>query len=186
MNPRRTILLATALMALPALTLAQQTSTQRPGANAVWLTFGGGGTHTGARSGGAFTTGVSLQLRRLFVDVTPLDLILWSGDTYPYRSESIGGQSVCRDTRNGQFADSSQCVNVNADYAFTTDVVLSIPRSPVIVGAGIRYDRKENPWFGVVGVQRRTGTSGMWSIRVQAGPDYVAAIAGLAVELHRF
>jgi hypothetical protein len=161
--------------------LAQQSSA--PVRNGLWLNFSGGGTHAEPHNGGAFTTGVSLQVRRFFLNVTPLDLTMWAGDT-TFRPGS--DQSLCGNSPSEQFPDRNNCSNVEGKYAFTTDAVFAVPGAPFITGAGIRYDRETNPWYVVVGFQRTSEEIASWHIKAQIGPDYFSGLIGFAVRVKGF
>jgi hypothetical protein len=133
---------------------------QSPGGG-TWLNIAGGGTRDirgkdspFADGGGAVAVSLSIQtLRRLFITVTPMD-----------------SDGTCRES-NGRFAEKEKCLAVSVDYAFTTDVAIEIPSTPLLIGAGFRYNNKNNPWFVVTGFQKHLSSRGMAGLRLHVGPD---------------
>lgn len=158
----------------------------QPCQNAAWFNIGGGGTHDSDHSGGALSTGLSAQISRVFATFTPVDLILSKGDSSPYYRDTFGnGGSACRNSLNGEFAEDSKCIAISVAYAFSADIAVLIPQSPVLLGAGVRHGRRDNPWFVVAGFQHALSPMGLVTCRVNAGPDYVSGIVGLSVRLGR-
>lgn len=152
-----------------------------------FVTFGGGGAGDDRASGGALIGALTLQAWRAFIQVTPAEIMLTKGDSYPYyRDYFDNGESRCRNSLNGQFADDSDCLAVDGYYAFTLDGAVLIPRSPVLVGAGKRFDGLEDPVFGTVGFMwRHPGGRVLATIRANLGRAYAAGLATVSIRLGR-
>jgi hypothetical protein len=118
----------------------------------VFVHFGGGGTDAPAAAGGALVGGMTVGVGRVFASFTPADLILYSGDTGPYYTDTFSnGQSRCRDSRNGQFAADVNCIAVETSYAFSVDPLVLVPRTPLLLRGGDGVSRMN----GVFGSARR-------------------------------
>ena len=166
---------------------AQTTPVSTPGLGGLWVNVGGGGTNDGYNKGGAVVSGLSVQIGPLVASVTPLDLILSRGDSYPYYRDSFGnGDSVCRNSITGEFADDTDCIAVSVDYALTADLSVFVPRTPLVLGAGVRRDGNNNPWFGTIGLQGDVTPITKWTVTAHVGPDYVSGIAALSFRIRRF
>jgi len=152
----------------------------------LFVTIGGGGTKDDEASGGALTFGAGVKTGPLFVTFTAADLILAPGDTFPYVKDTFdNGQTRCRNTLNGQFADDTNCVAVDVSYAFSLDGQIFIPRTPVAVGMGVRFGPHDrNIWFGSAGWYWEA-PSRRWNVTVkgQFGDDYVSGLATVAVRV---
>jgi hypothetical protein len=172
--------------------LATQSKTGSSIARAFYVHVGGGGTHSKVADGGAFVTGVGVQLGRLWANFTPADVTMYPGDTGPYyRDYFDNGQSRCRDSRNGQFADDLNCVAIDVKYAYSVDALLMLPgtsgRTPVFVGAGRRFARDGfDQWFGSAGVAWIPVQSRLIVIaRGNFGDSYASALFSVGVTVAR-
>jgi hypothetical protein len=101
------------------------------------------------------------------LNIIPLSGIFYRKDDSRYREETFSnGQTVCRDTTNGQFADDDKCNQTGFDYGFIGGAEFLVT-DRFHLGAGIRIG-KETDIFAMAGYR-------VWervSVQVKAGADY--------------
>ena len=115
--------------------------------------FGLGGVRDHAHDGGRVTLGGALRIGPVLIEANPLDSAISPGNTYPYYQDTFSNnQSRCRNSLNGQFASDSNYVAYDVSYFKSVAAGVEVPRSPVYVGMGRRFDGVNNPWFGSGGV----------------------------------
>ena len=102
---------------------------------------------------------------------------LHEGDNDRYSRQTFNnGQSRCRDSRNGQFADDDLCSNTAAEFYARAEAAFAVGNT-VEIGGGARFGGDEDVVpFGTIGF--RLSPSIM--LRGNGGPDYFAA--GLMVD----
>ena len=145
------------------------TGTQHRG---FYGTLGAGGTQAGSVEGFALTAGLGFRFGPLLVTANAADVTLSSGDSGPYyRDEFSNGQSRCRNGDNGQFAEDSKCIAIDADYAASADLNIILPGTPLFIGGGGRVGGDSNLFYGSVGASWGKSTSRMWVLRGNLGKD---------------
>lgn len=153
----------------------------------LYVNFGGGGTSEERAKGGAVAFGVTVRAGLVLVTLTPADLILAPADTWPYYRDTFdNGDSVCRNSTNGQFADESNCTAVDTTYAATLDFSARIPRTPLLLGVGYRFGGSPTPnlWFGTAGVVWTSSTQRLLAtVKLNVGSDYYSGLATVGVRL---
>jgi hypothetical protein len=183
-----------AALALSLVFIAAQTASAQsqspPGARPdLYVNFAGGGTKDARTEGAATAFGVSVRTGFLWFTVTPADLILTKGDTYPYYRDTFSnGESRCRNSLNGQFAEDSKCLAVDATYAATFDISAWIPRTPILFGGGYRFGAEPTPsiWFGTAGVGWMSATRRLnAAVKANIGSDYYSGLVTVGIRLGR-
>jgi hypothetical protein len=94
----------------------------------------------------------------------------FQGDNDRYYTDTFSnGQSRCRDSQNGQFADDSKCENVDFKPYARVEAAYAIPLFAE-VGAGVRLsDEKARP-YGTIAF-----SASKVRIKANVGPKYYAA-----------
>jgi hypothetical protein len=156
-----------------------------PLAYGLYVSVGGGGADAETARGGAVTGGVGFTLGPLLTTFNAFDVILYPGDTFPYvRDPSSNGDGQCRDSRNGQFADSENCVAVGAKYALSFDTLLLVPRTPLAFGGGRRFDDRNDPWFVSAGLGwMATSRRVIVVAKGNFGTSYISGLVTVAVRV---
>lgn len=159
--------------------------------NAAYVSLGGGGATGGTGdtlestfAGFRLVAGVSAKLGPVLIDVLPVDFLYDPDFSSPfYRDDFANGQSRCRDSRTGQFADDSQCSS-RVTRSVVLDVAILIPRTPVTVGLGHRIvgSNMADSWFATAGVGwfPAKGIFG-FSARVEVGSSHRGWLAMTAI-----
>jgi hypothetical protein len=143
-------------------------------------TIGAGGTDAGNVSGFAVTAGIGVRAGPLLFAVNAMDVTLSRGDSGPYyRDEFSNGQSRCRNGENGQFAEDSKCIAIDANYAASADLNLVIPSTPVFLGGGGRVAGDNELWYGSIGAAWGRNARRMWIARANFGKDYVSGLVSV-------
>lgn len=111
----------------------------------------GNGTRAHGLWGGEL--GVGYNVRFGPVTLRPIGgVFLYAGDNDRYRSEEIsGGNTICRDLTNGQFADKSNCNNTAAKLYGKVEGTVAIPLVAE-VGAGARFSGDRTRLYGTAAV----------------------------------
>lgn len=94
---------------------------------------------------------------------------IFEGDNDRYSLDDNGGNPRCRDTSNGQYADSELCNNLDAKFYGRVELTYMLPAS-VTLGGGVRYMSDDFVPYGTVAVP----IGGSLQIKGNAGPDYFA------------
>ena len=102
-------------------------------------------------------------------------VFLYQGDNDRYYEDGNGGNTRCRDSRNGQYAKSSNCDNTAVKPYGRVEATYSIPLAATI-GAGVRIGDEVRP-YGTVALP----LAPTLSLKGNAGPHYFAL--GLRVGL---
>ncbi len=103
--------------------------------------------------------------------LTPsLGALIYKGENDRYRSETFNnGRIVCRDTRNGQFADKDNCNDAAAKAYGKLEAAYRFGKS-LELGAGVRLSDETTP-YGAIGVY----ASETLIVRGFAGKDHYGA-----------
>jgi hypothetical protein len=163
---------------------AQQTSSGG-GLNgrALYGYLGGGGTHAESAGGAALTAGVVGRVGALLVTFTPLDSILYPANSTGFLGDPILDTHVrCGDSSGFSFVETNQCVN--ATYGYSFDLAVLVPRTPLFTGAGARFERDHNQWFGAAGYawfSRDSRT--MLAIKGMFGEDLVSGVVSVGFRI---
>lgn len=162
-----------------------QTDTSEPIAVGVYGMVGGGGVKDDEHDGGRLTLGGALRIGPLVLEFNPLDLAISPGDTYPYYRDTFSnGQSRCRNGSNGQFASDESCIAFDVSYFKSFGAGIVVPRSPVFVGFGRRFNDAANPWFGSGGVMAFFNEDRFFGFaRVEVGKSYIGGLAAFGIRL---
>ena len=128
----------------------------------------GNGARSEGRWGGEL--GLGYRVRIGSFSITPAaGGFFMRGDNDRYQRETFSnGQTRCRDTTNGQFADDEKCINVDVRAYGRVEAAFSIPGA-VEIGGGVRISARARP-YGTIAVP--IGPS--ISFKGNAGPDYAA------------
>lgn len=107
------------------------------------------GARAQQRWGGELGLGYSLRLGGF--RLTPLGgVFIHRGDNDRYYRDTFSnGQSRCRDSTNGQFADDGDCVNLAAKWYGKLEATYAIPAGPEI-GAGARFSGDRTRPYGTI------------------------------------
>ena len=136
-------------------------------------------------SGGAVFAGITVGVGPVFVSFNPADLILSEGDTYPYyRDEFSNGQSRCRNSLNGQFAEDSNCIAIESEHTFSFDAVAVLPKAHILLGGGRRFETDRDLWFGSVGASwLKNDGRVMFTLRGNFGDSYASGLATIGIRI---
>lgn len=104
------------------------------------------------------------------ITLTPVvGALLYDGGSGPYREETFSnGQTVCRDTRNGRFADEENCNDVAAKIYGKLEATFDVG-DVLEVGGGVRVSSHTSP-YGTIGF----GIGPVASVKGSVGKDYYA------------
>ncbi len=132
---------------------------------------------TGARAqqrwGAELGIGYTVNVGRL--NLRPIaGVFIHRGDDDRFERDSFSnGQSRCRDTRTGQFANDSECVNIAAKVYGKVEATFSV--SPAAeIGGGARFSGDRVRPYGTVALSR-----GQARFKANAGDRYYAIGVGL-------
>lgn len=142
----------------------------------VRRTFVGGSIgYLGQEDINALSLTGSIGLQKAFLRATlHTDLGLYPDEDSPYyRDQLDNGDSRCRDSRNGQFADDANC-GPAVTFAVRGEATAFVPRkSPFFLGGGYRLGELSVP-YGTAGWEfRRSGSSAAGFLRTEVGERYV-------------
>jgi hypothetical protein len=85
-----------------------------------------------------------------------------------YRDTFSNGQSRCRDSQTGQFADDSDCVNIDLKPYGRVEAVYAIPGSAEL-GGGVRLSQEKVRPYGTIAF-----SASKVRFKANAGPKYYA------------
>jgi hypothetical protein len=94
---------------------------------------------------------------------------IYQGDSGPYYLDSNGGNERCRDSRNGQYADTSECDGTKAKAYGRVEGLFNIPGG-FSFGAGARISNEVRP-YGTLAF----ALGPKLKLKGNAGPHYFAA-----------
>jgi opacity protein-like surface antigen len=139
-----------------------------PGAAQAQIVLEANGAYVTDEWGGELGAGYKIDLLPGFDLTLGGGGFFHEGDNERYFLDDNGGNERCRDSANGQYAESSRCNNTDIDLYGRAEATYTIPFSASI-GAGVRVGRDVTPY----------GTASfplLPSLRVKgnAGPDYYA------------
>ena len=98
-------------------------------------------------------------------------LFLYEGDNDRYYNDDLGnGQSRCRDSTNGLFADDSNCINIAVKAYARLEATYTIPGGPEL-GVGGRYSGDEIRPYGTISF----AIAPRIRLKGNVGDDYYAA-----------
>lgn len=128
----------------------------------------------GARADGRWGGELGLGYRIAFggFAITPAAggfIVRGDNDRY-YRDEFANGDSRCRDSQTGQFAEDHKCLNVAVRAYGRIEATYRLPGARLELGGGVRAGDEFLP-YGTIALP--LGAAGQF--KVNAGPDYVAA-----------
>lgn len=94
---------------------------------------------------------------------------IYQGDSWPYYMDDNGGSPRCRNGRNGQYADSSECVATKVEAYGRAEALFNSPTG-FAIGVGARISDEVRPY----------GTAAFalgpkLKLKGNAGPHYFAA-----------
>jgi hypothetical protein len=130
----------------------------------------GNGARSEGRWGGELGVGYSVVSLGGFRLTPAAGAFIYKNDNDRYYMDDNGGNPRCRDSSNGQYADSDLCNNADAKFYGRVEATYSFP-SALTVGAGVRYMSDEFRPYGTVGFPLAPRIS----IKGNAGPHYYAA-----------
>lgn len=118
---------------------------------AAQITIEGNGARADDRWGGEL--GIGYGLGAAGFKLTPMiGALVYAGDNDRYREDELSnGQTRCRDTTNGQFADDERCSNTKANAYAKVEATYSIPLIAT-VGAGVRFSERRTTPYGTVAI----------------------------------
>jgi hypothetical protein len=141
-------------------------------ASAVTHRFGGalGYGDTNAHQGGELELTYTADFDKFSINFSPLSAIMYKDDDKNYRKETFrNGNEVCRDIRNGQFSEKSNCNKVGIDYAAIIGADYKLAKN-FTVGAGVRIGEKIKP-YGNISILNDLNSFGL---RARAGQKYMS------------
>ena len=149
----------------------------------LYVTLGAGGTKELNIKGGSLTLGGAIKAGPILASVTGMDLLLSSGDTAPYFWQQYYG--MCENGDTGEFVDQSYCNSLNTRYAFSADVQLLVPHTPVGIGAGRRFGPDNHDvWFGSAGAYWESGSKRLLvTAKLNFGKDYFAGLVTMGIRI---
>jgi len=128
----------------------------------------------GARADGRWGAelGVGYRIAAGGFAITPAagGFLLRGDDDRYYRDEFSNGQSRCRDSETGQFAEDYKCLNIAVRAYGRVEATYRLPTSRIELGGGVRVSDEIRP-YGTIALP--LGKSGQ--IKANAGPHYLAA-----------
>jgi len=131
--------------------------------------------HTESTTGGELGIGYQLSLGP--VNITPIiGAFLFEGDNDRYRSETLSnGREICRDLRNGQFADKQNCNSIAAEAYGKIEATFSVA-DIVEIGGGGHFTEDDVKPYGTAAFKMLP----MVSVKGSVGKDYYSG--GLSVK----
>ncbi|MCI4645758.1 MAG: hypothetical protein MRY64_13340 [Hyphomonadaceae bacterium] len=165
------ILVAAGLVAISAGTATAQ---EKPALKAQkdW-SWGGhlsGGYAFEGQEGGELEAAVSIQYKDWArLNLIPVNVVFYEDEDSPFYNDTFSnGQSRCRDSRNGQFADDSECAPA-ADYRAGAEALVLLNQN-FGLGGGVLVGDEAMP-FASAGVE----FGKYFGLYVRGGDDYAAA-----------
>ena len=122
------------------------------------------------RWGGELGLGYRIRIGDFSITPAAGALISGSDDDRFYTDTFSNGQSRCRERSTGQFADDSDCVELDARAYGRVEATYRIGGNGVELGGGVRIGEEVLP-YGTLAIP--LGASSQ--IKGNAGPDYFAA-----------
>lgn len=102
--------------------------------------------------------------------ITPaVGALIYAGDNDRYFTDPNGGSSRCRDSANGQYADTDKCNNTAVKAYGRIEATYTVPAS-FTFGAGVRISDEVRP-YGTIAFP----LAPKLSLKGNAGPHYYAA-----------
>ncbi len=126
----------------------------------------------GARADGRWggELGIGYSIGTAGFKLTPsVGALFYAGDNDRYEKQDNGGSPRCRDTSNGQYADSDLCNNTKVKPYGRVEATYSIPLFAT-VGGGVRFGRDVRP-YGTIALP----LAPKLKVKGNAGPKYFAA-----------
>jgi hypothetical protein len=142
-----------------------------------------GFVHTDDDEGMSMSLGIGgVLLRHLVAFVFPIDLgIVPNKDSRYYTDTFDNGNSVCRDSETGRFADKSNCgpdvifaASAEAGFAIATGV------HPVYLTGGYRVGAGESA-FGAIAIAFQPLNSLHWYAKASVGREFTQVVFGGSV-----
>lgn len=179
------LLIAVAAQAAAQSSSSYSTSDPDAARAGLYVTVGAGGTKDLDTKGGAVTLGAAVKVGPILASVTGMDLLLSSGDTYPYYWDAY--YSICRNQKTGEFAERDACDSINTKYAFSADVQALLPGTPLALGVGHRFGPdKHNTFFGSAGIYWESPSRRIvLTAKANVGKDYLSGLFTLAARVTR-
>jgi hypothetical protein len=105
------------------------------------------------------------------------------GDSRYYMDTFSNGQRRCRDTTNGQFANTELCSgSAKTITAGMFDAnIIAAPKIPVMIGAGYRIGPGQGPYVNIGYSSRARNDRFIWFLKGSIGKDIIQAHIGIAV-----
>ena len=98
----------------------------QPTPTRLYFKLGAGGGRADSVSGLLMTGAVIVQSNWVAVTFSPLEVLLHAGDSGPYYTDTFdNGQSRCRNSSNGQFAETSNCSPIAAHWGAVADITFA-------------------------------------------------------------
>lgn len=120
-----------------------------PAAASAQVAIEANGARAQSRWGGEL--GLGYNLRAGPITFRPIGgALIYAGDNDRYDRQTLAnGNTVCRDTSNGQFANRDRCGNTAVSWYAKTEATVSIPLVAEI-GAGARFSSDKTRFYGTV------------------------------------
>lgn len=129
------------------------------------------GARAEERWGGELGLGYRIRIGDFSITPAVGALLLRSNDDRFERDTFSNGQSRCRDTTNGQFAEDANCVGIDARAYGRVEATYRVGGNGVELGGGVRISKDVVP-YGTIALPLGGGSA---QIKGNAGPDYFAA-----------
>ncbi|WP_235506430.1 hypothetical protein [Altererythrobacter sp. Root672] len=120
--------------------------------------------------GGELGVGYSIVSAGGFRVTPSVGAFLYQGDDDRYYLDDNGGNPRCRDSTNGQYADTKLCDDTAAEFYARAEATYSIPAG-FTFGGGVRYMADEFRPYGTLAIP----LAPKLLIKGNAGPEYFAA-----------
>jgi hypothetical protein len=129
------------------------------------------GARAEERWGGELGLGYRIQIGQFSITPAVGALISGSDEDRFYTDTFSNGQSRCRERSTGQFADDSDCVELDARPYGRLEATYRVGGKGVELGGGVRISKEFVP-YGTLAIPLGGGSA---QIKGNAGPDYFAA-----------
>lgn len=115
--------------------------------------------------------GVGYSFGAAGFSLTPIvGVLLHEGDNDRYYQDDLGnGQTRCRDSTNGQFAEDEKCDNLAAKVYGKIEATYAIPLGPEL-GGGVRFSKGSTTPYGTAAVS----LAPLIKLKGSIGDDYYA------------
>lgn len=158
--------------------------------NSQWFSLDAGVKSVEGETGIGLNGKFSFKINRFFAEVNPLDLtFVPEGVQDGYREETTSdGRTICRDTSNGQFAQSENCeMTYSTYYAVSGNINYSLSDEVAFFyfGPGFRLGTATTPYInvGLIFGNGPFSKDQHWFVKSSAGKQFFELSVGTSINL---